>query len=636
MAALKKFFFSLSFRTHLVLIVLLLSLPAVALIVYSGREQRNDALSEGVADAKVLVHSIITEQYNLTGDAEQLVSVLATLPAVREGKGPAASTILRSVLKLNRQYANLLIADARGRVWASGIPITRAVSVADNLSFQKALQSRRFSSGAYGVGAISGRPNIGFAYPVLGPDRKVVGVILASVDFDYLNELLMESGLPKGSQFVLADRNGIAVYQNRSRKVEIGSPINKDAFWAMKRSEDAVSFLNFGTSDERMINSYGKLRLRGEDAPYLYVLAGIPLQETLVRAQRAQVAHIALLTPFLLIAVALAVLVGRYSFVNQIVKLQEASQRLARGDLEVRVADLLSGKEMVALGRSFDDMAGQLAARQAELNELNKSLARRVEEETERRLQHERLLARHARLAAIGEMIGAIAHQWRQPLATLGAIIQGIRMAWERRRLDEAFIQKAESDAQKQLYYMSDTIEDFRNFFRPEKVAERFEVREKIDEVVLLVSAQFQGAGVRLETVDRAPGRELPVKGYQNEFKQSVLNLVSNSFDAVQVKRYAGALAEGEGRVVLSYGVSGRNVVVEIADNGCGIPAEYAEKVYEPYFTSKPEGKGTGIGLYMSKLIVEESMGGRLAFVSSPAGTSFTISLLLNEEEEDG
>jgi signal transduction histidine kinase len=210
-------------------------------------------------------------------------------------------------------------------------------------------------------------------------------------------------------------------------------------------------------------------------------------------------------------------------------------------------------------------------------------------------------------------------------------------MAWERRVLDGRFLERAEADAQKQLYYMSDTIEDFRNFFSPDKVMETFDVKARLREVSLLVSAQFANSGVRLTLLDQTPESELQIKGYQNEFKQSVLNLVSNAFDAVVANR---GLEPGNGRVIISVVAAAETVVIEVADNGCGIPPELAEKVYEPYFTSKPAGKGTGIGLYMSKLIIEESMGGRLSFVSRPDGTVFSIVLPLGavpgEEEKDG
>jgi C4-dicarboxylate-specific signal transduction histidine kinase len=634
-----KFFFSLSFRTHLVLMVLLLSLPAIALISYSGFQQRRDAINDGITETKMLVHSILTEQYNMTGDAEQLVTTLAQLSDVKDHKVAATNAILSNIIKLNHEYSNIFISDGSGDIWASALPYTTRLSVRDNRSFQNAIKTRHFSSGEYGVGRISGKPNLGFGYPIINKNGKVAGVILASVDFEYLNDLLVETGLPKGSSFTLTDCRGVIIYKNLNSVESIGTRLDQAIFRQMQRGADEVSFLDFGPAADQRITSSGKLRLRGEESPYLYVKAGIPLQETLVKARHAQLVNLALLSPVLLVAILLATLLGKFCFVNRIKRLKEASQRLARGDLTARVCDLLGGGELGELGRSFDEMAHRLAARELELVRLNQSLSNRVEEETLRRLQQERLLARHARLAAIGEMIGAIAHQWRQPLATLGATIQSLRMAWERQALDGPFLERAEADAQKQLYYMSDTIEDFKNFFSPEKVIESFDVKEKIHEVSLLVAAQFANSGVSLELSDDEPGFPMQVQGYQNEFKQSVLNLVSNAFDAVVAKpapaEGAGAAVERRGLVVISLSRVADSVVIEVRDNGCGIAPEVADKVYEPYFTSKPKGKGTGIGLYMSKLIIEESMGGTLGFTSLPDGTVFRILLPQKGREED-
>ena len=623
-----RIFLSWPLRIHLMLLALLLTLPALSLIVYSGLDERKNALNAGVQETKMLVNSISAEQYNLTGDAEQLASVLALLPDVRLHNTAAVDAILADILKKNSQYSNVVICDRRGSVWASALPLTRNVSLRGDALFLKALKTRHFSSGEFTVGRISGIPNLGFGYPVPDARGEIDCVISVNVNFVYLNNLLVQAGLPDGSLFTLADRKGVVIYRNLDSRSMAGTQLASSVFRRMASQTDGINFLDFGTAEKGMISSFGTLRLKGENSPYLYILAGIPMEETFSRARHAQFFQVALLSPFLLIALTLAILIGKVCFVNPIGRLQRASERLARGERGVRVSDYPIGREFRALGKSFDEMALQLALRESELNALNQGLELQVKEETERRLQHERLLARHARLAAIGEMIGAIAHQWRQPLATLGATVQSLRVAWERRRLDGAFLARAEAAAQKQLNYMSETIEDFRNFFSPEKVAECFEVREKIAEVALLVSAQFTNAGVALEVADATAGGELRICGYPNEFKQSVLNLVSNAFDAV-VARYGAGSPRGAcaGSVVVGVERSGDGVVIEVRDNGCGIPAEYAEKVYEPYFTSKPQGKGTGIGLYMSKLIVEESMGGRLSFTSSQEGTVFRIEL---------
>jgi len=631
-----RFFFSLSFRTHLILIVLLLSLPAAALVYYSGWQQRRDALNAGTTEAKMLVHTVLTEQYNTTGDAEQLVMTLAQVSDVKEHRVAAAEAILSAILKLNRQYTNIVICDRAGEIWASALPHVSRFSVREARAYRDALATRRFSAGEYGVGRISGRPNLSFGYPVLNGAGAVDAVILVSVDFNYLNDLLVETGLPKGSSFTMADHRGVVVYRNLRPEEAIGGRLPESELRQMRQGGSEVKFLKEAAGSDS-ISAFGTLRLRGDNAPYLYVKAGIPLRQTLVKANRAQLLNLAVLSPVVLAAVLAASLLAKLCFVNRIQRLQEAAQRLAQGEHGFKVAELVGGGELGALGRSFDDMAGQLAARERALNDLNQSLALRVELETGKRLEQERILARHTRLAAIGEMIGAIAHQWRQPLATLGATVQSLRMAWERRMLDGAFLARAEADAQKQLYYMSDTIEDFRNFFSPDKVMETFDVKARLKEVSLLVSAQFAHSGVRLSLLDPAPESELQIRGYQNEFKQSVLNLVSNAFDAVAANR---GLAPGSGRVLISVVAASGRVVIEVADNGCGIQPEIAEKVYEPYFTSKPAGKGTGIGLYMSKLIIEESMGGRLSFKSRPDGTVFSIVLpiggAVGEEQNDG
>jgi signal transduction histidine kinase len=184
---------------------------------------------------------------------------------------------------------------------------------------------------------------------------------------------------------------------------------------------------------------------------------------------------------------------------------------------------------------------------------------------------------------------------------------------------------------------MSDTIEDFRNFFTPEKTAEDFDIREKIAEVINLVTPQFAHSGVSLQTVDRAEGIDVKVRGYQNEFKQSLLNLVSNAFDAIVDKASHGAECAGStansGLVTIETAVVDNMVVIEVIDNGCGIAPEHAGKVFDPYFTTKSGDKGTGIGLYMTKLIIEESMEGRLSFTSSPEGTRFRIELARDDSE---
>jgi PAS domain S-box-containing protein len=756
-----QLYYSLSLRSHLILLACLLALPAVVLIIHSGTTQRQDAIRKGFWEARRMVSGIATEQYNITGDVKQLLTALAQIPEIKRHNAVTASALLSDILKKSPQYGNIVIADRSGTVWASALPMTKAFSLKDRRTFRNTVKTRQLSSGEYVIGTISAKPTLGFAYPIINAQGEINGVIAANIRFDIYNTLLNQADLPKGSTFSLIDHNGVIIYRNLDTERFVGTKIQEKVFQRMKSDSDKVAFIDLDMTGDKRIVSYRALNLPGEQSPYLYIRASIPLEGVLEKASRAQLYNIAILSSFLLLAILMAIPIGNTCFIRRIHRLQDASHRLAEGDLQVRASESVTGGELGELAQSFDRMALQLSEREQvlrknqrelddlynnapcgyhsldkdglivrmndtelrwlgytrdelvgkikftdiltpgslkvfeksfpllkkrgwsrdlefelvrrdgtiipalinattvndqdgtflysrstaydvterkkaerELHELNQSLAKRVEEEIEKRLGHERLLARHARLAAIGEMIGAIAHQWRQPLATLGAIIQGIRMAWEDKCMDNAFLENAEADAQTQLYYMSDTIEGFRNFFSPEKVVEQFDTMKKIHEVALLVAPQFADSGVRLEIVDHSLDGSLEIKGYQNEFKQSILNLVSNSLDSIVEKNLHGNRSEGgqatDGLVIISVAGEDDNVVIQVRDNGCGIPSEYGDKVFEPYFTSKSAGKGTGIGLYMSKLIVEESMGGRLSYTSGPDGTVFRIELARN------
>jgi signal transduction histidine kinase len=140
----------------------------------------------------------------------------------------------------------------------------------------------------------------------------------------------------------------------------------------------------------------------------------------------------------------------------------------------------------------------------------------------------------------------------------------------------------------------------------------------------MLVAPRFANSGVRLATRDLAPRLPVLVTGYPNEFKQSLLNLVSNALDAVLATQ---APPGANGCVVISLSAPAGQVVIEVQDDGCGIAPEHASRVFDPYFTTKSGDQGTGIGLYMTRLIIEESMAGQLNFTSDGQGTCFRITL---------
>ncbi len=230
----------------------------------------------------------------------------------------------------------------------------------------------------------------------------------------------------------------------------------------------------------------------------------------------------------------------------------------------------------------------------------------------------DQLLIQQSRQAAMGEMIGHIAHQWRQPLNALGLVLQNIHFTYLLDDLSDEFMEKSAKKGKMLTSSMSKTIDDFRDFFKPNKIKEHFKIADIINSAIGLVEGSFKNSNIEIKTnLDE----HIEFVGYPSEFSQVVLNILSNAKDALLEHKTEGRYVE-----VISY-LEGTSLFVTISDNAGGIPSDVIQKVFNPYFTTKEEGKGTGIGLYMSKTIVENNMAGKLSVQNSDNGAVFTIVL---------
>ncbi|MCL4432804.1 MAG: PAS domain-containing sensor histidine kinase [Epsilonproteobacteria bacterium] len=226
------------------------------------------------------------------------------------------------------------------------------------------------------------------------------------------------------------------------------------------------------------------------------------------------------------------------------------------------------------------------------------------------------MLIQQNRLAALGEMIGNIAHQWRQPLNVLGLIVQDIQEAYHFDEVNVDYIDNTSSKAMEQINYMSQTIDDFRNFFSPNKDKKLFSISQSISDAIEMLLPDMNKYEIMCQTtVDE----KLTVYGLKNEFTQVLLNLIKNAQDA---------LLENDAkdrRIHITAKNDDNKVEISIADNAGGIPETIIDRIFEPYYTTKEEGKGTGVGLYMSKMIIEQNMGGRLEVSNHAQGACFSI-----------
>jgi PAS domain S-box-containing protein len=293
--------------------------------------------------------------------------------------------------------------------------------------------------------------------------------------------------------------------------------------------------------------------------------------------------------------------------------------------VEVYLRRILVGERHVILANVRDvterkRVQAALAARQEEISALNRDLAHRVREETEKNRHKDILLLNQTRLAAMGEMIGNIAHQWRQPLNALSILLANLRFEYEGVCEDTRALDTAHKQAFDILRKMSSTIDDFRNFFKPDRRREPFLVVDAIGDALLLIEASLTQHGIAVRFTARHNPR---VEGLRGEFAQVALNLLGNAKDAILANR--PPVGRIDIRVMERQGLA----VVAIRDNGGGIAPAIMERIFDPYFTTKGSQDGTGLGLYMSKTIVTDHMLGSLSATNHAAGARFTIRLPL-------
>lgn len=239
-----------------------------------------------------------------------------------------------------------------------------------------------------------------------------------------------------------------------------------------------------------------------------------------------------------------------------------------------------------------------------ELRDLNDSLELRIKREVENNRKKDNIMFQQARLASLGEMLQNIAHQWRQPLGSLMMIIQSFESKFLAKKLDEAFISSRVKDAQLLSSNMSDTLEDFRTFFNPNKSKKAFRIKEMIQKAVDLSKYQLEKEEITLALFIKD---DLEVFGFKNELIHVLLNLIGNSKDIL-----ASKADQTEKIIHIIAKQNEERIFINVIDNGGGIKSDIIPKVFDPYFTTKHKSVGTGIGLYMSKQMVEKHMNGKI------------------------
>lgn len=279
------------------------------------------------------------------------------------------------------------------------------------------------------------------------------------------------------------------------------------------------------------------------------------------------------------------------------------------------------GKEIGMAGTAQDItyrkmIEKDLTEKQRQLEELNKDLEQKVLESVQEMRKKDNVLIAQSRQAAMGETIGNIAHQWRQPLNALGLIVQEVKLTYGLPEFTKESLDANVDKAMLLIKHMSKTIDQFQSFFKPNASKGVFLVNDAVANTMQLIESYLKKANIMVEIVEQ---HQVEINGYENEYSQVLLNILNNSKEAFEAKD-----VDGRRITIMICSENGRSVVT-VVDNAGGIPPDIIDKIFDPYFTTKGPQKGTGIGLYMSRNIIEKHMNGSLTVRNLDGGTEFRI-----------
>jgi len=241
-----------------------------------------------------------------------------------------------------------------------------------------------------------------------------------------------------------------------------------------------------------------------------------------------------------------------------------------------------------------------------ELIELNNYLETKVSKEVAQNRKKDIIMFQQAKLASMGEMIGNIAHQWRQPLGSLTMIVQSFQTKMSLGKLSEKFVDEKVEDALLLANNMSNTLDDFKNFFSPDKARSDFFIKNCIEHSMQLAKYLLEKENIQIKLIIK---QDIQINSFYNELSHVFLNILSNSKDALC------AISNKNDRIIkIIVHKYKENIIINMIDNGGGIDEEIIPKIFEPYYTTKYKSAGTGIGLYMSKQIIEKHMNGTILY----------------------
>jgi signal transduction histidine kinase/DNA-binding response OmpR family regulator/HAMP domain-containing protein len=369
---------SLSLRARVLLTIALAMTPAIAVVVYSAWEERARAGADADRQTRQIAVVVVEEQRRIIEQARQLLALIGNLPGIRDRPLPSAecNEILARVRQRNPVYANIGIVDSRGTLLCSAQPFTPPVSFADRQWFLRPMTSGKFSIGEYLVGRLTRMPSLGLGQPLEDVEGRVKGVIYATIDLAWLQELTAKLPLPHGSVVEVVDGNGTVLMRQPDPEHQwMGRPTAKtDLRQALAgdgcngsaefRDEDGVTRLNTVQA------------LQSFDGKCAYVRVGLAKDEVYGPINRRLTRELTAMVLIAALMVLIAWFAGDWLVLRRVRALTTAAQRFGCGDLAVRTGLPHQADELGRLAGSFDDMAAGIQARESRLVDADRALTR--------------------------------------------------------------------------------------------------------------------------------------------------------------------------------------------------------------------------------------------------------------------
>lgn len=350
-----------------------MTIVPLGISLYSASRQHNYAVHEECLVAERLADELSNHQKILLSGAEQLLLTLSHIPAIRRHDKEATTELISSLIKQNPQISNIAMVDRAGQIWASALPLFRPTNVSDRRYFKNALATGKLSSGEFIIGRILNKPILNFGYPIKDSRGDITDIAIISLSLEKYNQLLKMKKMPPYTSLVLTDHGGTILFDAGDPQY-IGRRDKEEIFRRMAQGAERGTFEGVGITGIRRYFAYQQVRLGNEDTPYMYVRTGIPVETVTNKIRSELMVRGGVMLASMFFAIAVAAYISKKGLIDKVAELQNATRRVAGGDLTYRVAEHVSGGELGELGCAFDEMARRLSEDKKERQRAEQAL----------------------------------------------------------------------------------------------------------------------------------------------------------------------------------------------------------------------------------------------------------------------